>query len=116
MMINLIELDAFLARALEHRERNRTGVARAKRPVAAALDLANRCEAEIVVKNCLHPAYHHDADVITIPQVPFRFVQRPKLLSTIILHELVHYAAIRIMPARRKTSLRCKHSHLQVAA
>lgn len=101
MMTNLIELDTFLVRALEQRERNRTGTARAKRPVATALDLANRCDAEIIVKNCLHPAYHHDTDVITIPQAPFRFVQRPKLLSTIILHELVHWSGA---PARMNRS------------
>lgn len=91
-MTTLIELDAFLARALEQRDKKGTGVARAKWPVAAARDLAERCAAKIVVKNFFSPAYLHEADIIVIPPQPYRLLRRPKLLSTIILHELVHWS------------------------
>lgn len=91
-MTSTIELYAFLTAAIEQRSRKRTGAAKAKRPVAAALGLADRCAANIVVKNSLAPAYFHDADVIVIPPQPYRLLQRPKLLATIILHELVHWS------------------------
>lgn len=91
-MTTLMELHAFLTQALEQRGRKGTPIAEAKRPVAAALDLAERCAAKIVVERTFAPAYHHTADVIVVPPPSLRLLRRPKLLATIILHELVHFS------------------------
>lgn len=91
-MTTLIGLDAFLARALERRDTTLAGRSRPARSVAAALTLARECNANILIRHFFAPAYLHDADVIIIPPQLYRLVRRPKYLSTVILHELIHWS------------------------
>lgn len=91
-MTTLIELDSLLTRALEQRDKAPSGKSKPRRSVAAALDLARRCNATIVVRNFFAPAYLIDEDIIIIPPRIYRAVWRPKQLSRIILHELVHWS------------------------
>lgn len=90
-MSTLVDLDAFLMRALEHRgKRQQPPVART-RSAAPALALAARCKATIITGLFVHPAYDYDRDVIIIPTSVGRILRRPALLATQILHELVHW-------------------------
>lgn len=91
-MSNLLELDAFLVRAIEKRKNMGGAASRTKRPVAAAWDLAERCAARITVKNHFAPAYLIEEDIIVIPSRPQRLLRRPKLLANAILHELTHWS------------------------
>ncbi len=90
-MTSLIALDTFLVRAIERR-RTTPGASPTMKAVPAALDLARRCGATIVVKNFFAPAYHMPSDSIILPPRLFRFFRRRKLLASIILHELVHWS------------------------
>ena len=91
-MTTLVDLDAFLMRALEQRAKRQTTSARAVRSAAAALALASRCNATVITGAFLTPAYDPNRDVIIIPTPTRRLLKRPALLATQILHELVHWS------------------------
>lgn len=91
-MTTLIDIDAFLSRALGQRSRVGTATTKKRRSVATAFDLAESCGAKVLIKPFLSPAYLRATDTIIIPPQPYRLVQRPKLLATAILHELVHWS------------------------
>ena len=91
-MTTLIDLDAFLMRALEQRAKRQSSSARPVRTAAAALALASRCNATIITGAFLTPAYDPNRDVIIIPTPTRRLLKRPALLATQILHELVHWS------------------------
>lgn len=91
-MTTLIDIHAYLSRALGQRSRAGTATSKGRRSVAAAFDLAQRCGAKVFVKYFKYPAYLRSSDIIIIPPQPYRLVQRPTLLATCILHELVHWS------------------------
>ena len=91
-MTTLIDLVAFLMRALEQRAKRQSSSARPVRTAVAALALASRCNATVITGNFLTPAYDPNRDVIIIPTPTRRLLRRPALLATQILHELVHWS------------------------
>jgi len=91
-MTTLVDLDAFLAAALARREKTRAPAARSRRSVKAAIDLAARCKARLEFRDFFGPVYLMDQDIIVIPPCLYRLIQRQKFLSTVIMHELIHWS------------------------
>ncbi len=105
-MNTIVDLDAFLMRALEHRSKRQQPPAIICRSAAPALVLAAHCKATVITGLFAHPAYDHDRDVIIIPTPVGRLLRRPALLATEVLHELVHWTGAAARLNRPKASKR----------
>ncbi len=91
-MTTLIDLDAFLMRALEQRSKRQPQAVRSHRMVSAAMALADRCKANVITGAFRTPAYDPNRDAILLPTPTTRLLKRPTLLATQVLHELVHWS------------------------
>ncbi len=91
-LTNIIDLDAFLVRALAQRRNDKVAPVAITRAASVAFDFAERCGAEVVVMPFFSPAYSPDLDVIIIPTPTRRLLRNPRLLATQVLHELAHHS------------------------
>lgn len=91
-LTNIIDLDAFLVRALEQRRKDKVAHVSITRAASVAFKFAERCGAEVVIMPFFSPAYAPDRDVIIIPTPTRRLLRNPKFLATQVLHELAHWS------------------------